>query len=643
MFADRCALKVSVGQFRSFSEEQFIRSLVQGYFQLTGEWPSIEERQAWKGSWPHIRYLFSQLPDDVWAIFEYQLPASLQRIDLILLGSNRGGKNVAVIVEMKGWSQVFLADYELVRADSGVFQHPEIQAMDYEAKLCYTHSEADRFTFYTLVWLYNLPPGQLTFQKVHAFFAGQDLQLASYLRSLLTSGLPQQEVDRFLAGRYVQSFKLLQSIYDNFEDLRKGAWRALAAKGFAPSEEQQRLMADILNRLRQVWNGNAEPTAFLVQGEPGSGKSYVAVLLLLKALAEAVNLGVRKEKVAVLGYRNNRLINTVRQVFQKVERGMDAVIQFSRTGQGHGLAEKWVPKPDFDLVIYDEAQRLSANMLENAFRRGWVVVFFYDEGQILNAEEQGTHQNFLEAARRVGYRVEECHLKGIYRVQGGRSYHKFVEKLLTDPLSLQRYPTFPNYELVLFTDIRDMLDALRERSREDNQVALVAAYTESPGDRKNKTALNLLNRRIGYPLYSGFEHYKGKDVDIYWLMDERQQYPQFWYERRSNDLTHCASIYGCQGFEADYVGVIWGRDMVWDPQEQGWTLGSNCEDDIVKGRFGPSLKELFKRKDIQQALPLLRNRYRIFLTRGIKGTFIYCEDEATTEFLRTKLPVRGQF
>jgi len=98
-------------------------------------------------------------------------------------------------------------------------------------------------------------------------------------------------------------------------------------------------------------------------------------------------------------------------------------------------------------------------------------------------------------------------------------------------------------------------------------------------------------------------------------MDEKTQYPLFWYGCRSNELTHCASIYGCQGFEADFVGVIWGRDMVWDPKAGRWKLGPNCEDAV--GR--PSLKSLFKEGKEEEALPLLKNRYRIFLTRGILG------------------------
>ena len=65
-------------------------------------------------------------------------------------------------------------------------------------------------------------------------------------------------------------------------------------------------------------------------------------------------------------------------------------------------------------------------------------------------------------------------------------------------------------------------------------------------------------------------------------------------------------------------------------------MGDNCEDNIGK----PSLKDLIKKAkkgdfDSKQ-LPkrLLENRYRIFLTRGINGTYIFCEDSETADFLR---------
>jgi uncharacterized protein len=136
------------------------------------------------------------------------------------------------------------------------------------------------------------------------------------------------------------------------------------------------------------------------------------------------------------------------------------------------------------------------------------------------------------------------------------------------------------------------------------------------------------NLRIGFPLCSNFDLYRESDVEIRWLMDE-SDYVRYWAGGMSNNLDR-ASIYGCQGFESDYVGVVWGRDLI---LRRGiWALGDpNCSydttDKLVSGRI---------RTWAEEALTLLRNRYRIFLTRGILGTLIFCEDKPTQEFF-TKL------
>jgi len=164
-------------------------------------------------------------------------------------------------------------------------------------------------------------------------------------------------------------------------------------------------------------------------------------------------------------------------------------------------------------------------------------------------------------------------------------------------------------------------------------VALVAAFTESPGDFKNSHSCK--NLRIGYPLYSGFELYKDFNGKIFWLMNPKVDYVKYWVRGESNRLERCASIYGCQGFEADFVGVVWGRDFVY--RNGRWKLGDNCEDGV--GGVN-SLKRLFSRAKKgdkgaeERAIRLLINRYRIFLTRGIRGTYIFCEDKETGRFLK---------
>ena len=38
-----------------------------------------------------------------------------------------------------------------------------------------------------------------------------------------------------------------------------------------------------------------------------------------------------------------------------------------------------------------------------------------------------------------------------------------------------------------------------------------------------------------------------------WLMDPKTEYPQYWMGIHENPFKYCASIYGSQGFETDYV------------------------------------------------------------------------------------------
>jgi hypothetical protein len=79
--------------------------------------------------------------------------------------------------------------------------------------------------------------------------------------------------------------------------------------------------------------------------------------------------------------------------------------------------------------------------------------------------------------------------------------------------------------------------------------------------------------------------------------------------------TQIGCIYSAQGFEFDRVGVIWGPDLVW-------------RDDKWIARKEYTFDSPVKSKDAD-ADRLIRNAYRVLLTRGIKETKILCMDEET--------------
>jgi DUF2075 family protein len=84
-------------------------------------------------------------------------------------------------------------------------------------------------------------------------------------------------------------------------------------------------------------------------------------------------------------------------------------------------------------------------------------------------------------------------------------------------------------------------------------------------------------------------------------------------------------IYTAQGFEYDYAGVIWGKDLRYDSELGDWRgYPQESADNTVK-----RAKDGF--------LPLIKQTYRVLLTRGLKGCYIYCQDPDTRTFLESRM------
>ena len=93
------------------------------------------------------------------------------------------------------------------------------------------------------------------------------------------------------------------------------------------------------------------------------------------------------------------------------------------------------------------------------------------------------------------------------------------------------------------------------------------------------------------------------------------------------DQTGC--IYTAQGFEFDYVGVIFGTDLRFNLDKSEW-----------EGHPEDSYDESTKNAD--DFLQLVKNTYRVLLTRGIKGCYVYFMDKDTERFIKSRLKT-GKF
>ncbi len=102
----------------------------------------------------------------------------------------------------------------------------------------------------------------------------------------------------------------------------------------------------------------------------------------------------------------------------------------------------------------------------------------------------------------------------------------------------------------------------------------------------------------------------------------------FW-AKEGIDQVGC--VYTAQGFEFDYVGVIFGPDLVYRPMDRGW-LGQRDQSHDRVVRRGANEAEFTR---------YVKSTYRVLLTRGLRGCYAYFMDALTRDFFASPGSPRG--
>jgi len=656
------ALVSTIGELRKLSPEQLVTRITEGFLIVYSQNPSPDEQNSWRNSIPA---LISPLPsecDDLPIIVEMRMPIGNERSDIVLLGGN----NKSIVIELKHWSgSVFpygeMKNQVLLGGKNGVLRtHPGYQCDGYVGKLNNFHSIGSSYDITGLVFLdainysHELDKFLNTFNSSVVYSDRTDDLGEIVCDNLLPNSLSISDAENFAKGEYNISGRLVDFIRQNQYDIKQKIYTKLADSGFSMCDEQLIAVNQILiaasEAVEQKSQGlDPKKKAFVIYGSPGSGKTLVALSLLIEAIGNGIKsiYGLR---------RNGALVNTLRNAIDDnlndTFRDLSGLVYFINVPRNNmGIADSRFNISNLDLIICDEAQRMLKDSLSIVFERSSVSAFFIDEKQRLNWDEQGVEQNFREEAEKND--VELVFLDDLpagIRCRGGLPYHYFIEDLLINPHSLAKgalvKPAWNDeYQFKVFDNFNDFHFALKEaRDVQGVRASMVASWTESDGVYKwrlqNRPNTDLKNVRIGPRLQSGNNLYSHDTETISWVMNP-DDYRAFW-SGISSELDICASIYGSQGFESDIVGFIWGRDLVWDKDTVDWKLGGpNTSYDYSGGTIRQmSIKNLMNQigddKDHQHyddVKTLLLNRARIFLTRGILGTYIYCEDEATRDFL----------
>ena len=104
-----------------------------------------------------------------------------------------------------------------------------------------------------------------------------------------------------------------------------------------------------------------------------------------------------------------------------------------------------------------------------------------------------------------------------------------------------------------------------------------------------------------------------------------------WYEwaYRPEGIKQVGCIYTAQGFEFDYAGVIIGPDLIYNPQ-------TNKIETVKSATRDPMLRTAPNEATMTYD-DYVRNIYRVLMSRGMKGCYLYICDENLRNYMKRLL------
>jgi DUF2075 family protein len=284
-----------------------------------------------------------------------------------------------------------------------------------------------------------------------------------------------------------------------------------------------------------------------------------------------------------------------------------------------------------DVLILDEAHRIRQTSVDRytraALRTGRpqvdeliaaarVPVFLLDEHQVVRPGELGTVEDIERYAATLGLPVHRVDLDGQFRCGGSEEYVGWVLRLLgLAPGGAAPWEGDPAFEVAVTDSPAEMEDFLAARTQDGFGARMAAGYCW-PWSDPNRDGT--LVPDVAIDGWARPWNLKGDRA-----VGDAPPAPLWAHDRRGFGQVGC--VYTAQGFEYDWSGVIIGDDLVWRDGR------------IVSRREHNKDPDFRNRTRVSDADfdRLVRNVYKVLLTRGMVGTVLYSTDAETRDALQS--------
>ena len=656
---NRVLYQAPQSQFISDVEHNFVSQKMRHTAEQAGIHSAENEIASWENNAPHIARLLTQCgAKDSYVTFEFLVPFSRKRIDCMIYGTGEDNSENVIHIELKQWGNKsvgvadsdgnFTADETANRQpDDVIFNveaftghanrivaHPSQQVKGYQGYLsnfievfsnhevsltglayCYNYTKNDTSK---PSFLYDAKYATLLSQYP-TYAQDQFDELTAKLTGLLKKGEGLSIFNKVIQSPIRPSKKLLNEVKTMVENGDTST--------FALIDDQLVARNMILDKIRPYINeGEFQKSVIIVNGGPGTGKTVIA-LHILAELAKLTNNGkglnvqYATKSASLLGGVKSKIRPATRILFQNVTSYVPAVTDENAV----------------DVLLIDEAHRIgrtsnsqytpaarrtNLSQIDTIIRATKVCVFFIDEKQAIRGAEIGNTNMIREAAARYGAKVEECTLTSQFRCNGSDNYMDWIEQVLYNRPVTSKFK-LSDFNLQILDSPQEMYDRLVEQDNVPGQTArIMAGFCWKWSDTLDENG-NLI-----------------KDVEIGDFKMPWETHRNFtrtpkgyvkWYEwaYKPEGIKQVGCIYTAQGFEFDYAGVIIGPDLIYNTETRKIeTVKSATRDPML--RTAPN--EATMTYD-----DYVRNIYRVLMSRGMKGCFLYICDENLRNYMKQLL------
>ncbi len=615
---------------------------------------SSSEQVSWINNAPKIKELLQESGiKDSYVTFEYLVPYRNSRIDCMIYGSDASDYGNVVHIELKQWSNNSVKpdnvdanfhvkedgiddedeNYKVHALTGGSYElkpHPSQQVRGYDNYLTgfIEVLSTKEIGIKGMAYCYNYyrhPPRKNTptvlyddkyqnLLKEYRTYSKDELrEIANEIKEKLCHGNGFSVFNKMMTSSIRNSKKLLEAASKMVEE---GNYEY-----FSLIDEQITAKNSIMDAIKKM--ERKKKSVIIVKGGPGTGKTVIALSILAELASD-------KNKQYNIHYatKSKPLLEGVRHQLKPDARPLFSnVLQFIPANFNSN---------DLDVLLVDEAHRITLSpnhqytkpenrtnmtMVDTLIKCAKVTVFFIDDKQAIRSQEIGSTAMIRNAASNFGASIYETELYSQFRCNGSDNYLNWLDQIMYNKQITSHFKS-EEFDFKIFDNPQDLYNAIKEQNDKNGQTArLCAGFCWPWSDKTDENGDLLKEVKIG----SFAMPWETKDT----IKPRPKGYVQ-WYEwaYKPEGIKQVGCIYTAQGFEFDYIGVIVGKDLRYDKE-----TGVLYTD--ITATKDPTLKRSKEGFD-----DYVRNIYRVLMSRGMKGCYVYfCDNDVAEYFQQMMLPI----